>query len=219
MSDIIKIRGTVLSTFPIGETDKRAVIESCELGKITAFIRGCRRAASPLQAAANPFVTGVFGVVEGSGAYRVVEASVKEYFRDLTCLQPGVYAGFYFLDMVDFYGREGIDGTEMLNLLYMSLKALLNKNIEDSLVRRVFELRLLYMNGDYAPDEGRLEKNIYSLCRFITGSPLDKLYSFKLTDEAFSALKKECKRALGRVVDKEIKSRSIMEAMYGNIMN
>ncbi len=219
MSDIIKVRGTVLSASPIGETDKRAVIETCELGKITAFIRGCRRAGSPLQAAANPFVTGEFAIVATSRAYRVADISVREYFRELTSLIPGVYAGFYFLDMVDFYGREGIDGTDMLNLLYMSLKALMNGKIDDDLIRRIFELRLLHINGDYAPDVGRLEKSLLSVCRFITETPINRLYTFDLRPDAFSGLEKECKGALARVVDRNIKSRSIMEAMYGDSKN
>ena len=96
MSEIIKVTGTVLLAQPQGEHDKRLVIESCELGKITAFARGCRRPGSSLLAAVNPFVTGTFSVIAGSSSYRLVDAEVLEYFRELASAQPEVYIGFYF---------------------------------------------------------------------------------------------------------------------------
>lgn len=211
MNDIVKVKGMVLSASPIGEQDKRLVLETCELGRITVFARGCRRAGNSLQAAANPFVMGEFSIIMGSSAYRMSDAVIMDYFRELAELQPGVYIGFYFLDMADYYGREGIDGTDMLNLLYVSLKALLKKKIENRLARRIFELRMISMNGEYAPDPEKISKSLYSICRFITDSPLEKLYSFELSEEILSELEKECDRVLKRTVDRELKSKKIME--------
>ena len=37
----------------------------------------------------------------------------------------------------------------MLNLIYASFKALLNENIDDRLVRYIFELKMLVINGEY----------------------------------------------------------------------
>lgn len=211
MNEIVKVKGIVLSASPVGEQDKRVVLETCELGRITVFARGCRRAGNMLQAAANPFVMGEFGIVMGSNSYRMVEASVIEYFRDIAALQPGVYIGFYFLDLVDYYGREGIDGTDMLNLLYVSLKALLSENIDNLLVRRIFELRLMYMNGEYAPEADKMSDHMYSICRFITDTPLSKLYSFNVTEDAQKELDTIAERAVKRTIDKTLKSKKIME--------
>ena len=216
MNDIVKVSGIVLSASPVGEQDKRVVLETCELGRITAFARGCRRPSSPIQAAANPFVTGEFSVVLGSSAYRLTDASVKEYFRELAALQPGVYMGFYFLDMVDYYGREGIDGTDMLNLLYVSLKALLNENFNDRLVRRIFEMKLLAINGEYTPERETMTESIYHICRFITDSPTGKLYSFNLKEDALAELEHICDRAIQRTIDRQIKSKRIMELFYSD---
>ena len=216
MSEIIRVNGMVLSALPIGENDKRVVIETCELGKITAFARGSRRTGSTLMATANPFAMGEFCLIPGRNSFRLTEASVKEYFRELTVSIPGVYVGFYFLDLADFYGREGIDGTDILNLLYVSMKAILKAKIDIRLIRHIFELRLLYINGEYYPDRNAITESVYSVCRFITDTPLGKLYSFNGTPELIDSLGKESDKALKRVLDRELKSKKIMEGLIEN---
>ena len=211
MSEMIKVTGMVIQAQPQGDNDKRIVIESCGLGKITAFARGARRPGNHLLAAANPFVMGEFSLIPGSSAYRLAEADVKEYFRELASCQPGVYIGFYFLDLIDYYGREGIDGTDMLNLLYMALKALMKESLDNDLVRRVFEIRLFALNGDFAPDISE-DEAFYAILDYICRAPIGKLFSFSLDSEMLGRLDKTAEKARRRIVEREPKSLGIMEA-------
>lgn len=156
---------------------------------------------------------GEFSIVPGRNSYRLYEISVTEYFREIANAQPGVYIGFYFLDLVDYYGRENIDGTDMLNLLYVALKAILNNEISNVLVRRIFELRLMYINGEYYPDKEKLSPSVYSICRYITDTPLGRLFSFNVKQDILAELEKTADKALKKTIDRELKSKKIMEMM------
>jgi DNA repair protein RecO (recombination protein O) len=213
MNDAMEFSGMVLSAMPVGENDKRLVLMTREEGKITAFARGARRPKSTLLAASNPFVTGRFRLIPGRDAYSLVGAEVKDYFTELAADIPGIYYGFYFLEMTGYYGREGLDGTGMLNLTYLSLKALQNDRLDDRLVRRIFELRLMAINGDYSPEtaDGRIRYT----CRYIATAPIEKLYTFTVAPDILDDLAKHIDRCLSRVIDRRIRSREILSKFVG----
>lgn len=149
MGQTIVLTGMVLSAVPVGEYDKRITLLTRERGKVSAFARGARRPNSQMMAASNPFSFGQFEAYEGRSSYTVVKADISNYFRGLTMDLDAAYYGFYFMEMADYYGRENADEIHMLKLLYQSLRALENVHLDNRLVRRIFELKTMVINGEY----------------------------------------------------------------------
>lgn len=143
----ITMTGMVLQTAPVGEYDRRVVILTKEQGKISAFARGARKPNSPLVGAVNPFTFGQFTLYAGRSSYTIQSVHVENYFSELRDDIIAAYYGFYFMEYAMYFTKEANDEREMLKLLYQTLKALTNPNIPNRLIRYVFELKALCING------------------------------------------------------------------------
>ena len=139
----------ILSAAPIGEYDRRVVILTKEKGKISAFAKGARRQNSVLMGMTNPFSFGEFELYEGRTSYNLIQANISNYFMELSTDFEGAYYGFYFMEFADYYTKEYNDEKQMLKLLYQTLRALASKKIPYELIRYVFELKALVVNGEY----------------------------------------------------------------------
>ena len=148
MVNQITLTGMILTAAPIGEYDRRVVILTRERGKISAFARGARRPNSALMGVTSPFSFGEFTVYEGRTSYTLVSASISNYFQELRTDVEGAYYGFYFMDLAGYYAREANDETEMLKLLYQTLRALTNVHIPNELIRCIYELKTITVNGE-----------------------------------------------------------------------
>lgn len=147
MMNQIIVTGMVLSITPIAEYDRRVVILTREQGKISAFAKGARRPNSPLVGTVNPFSFGEFTLYAGRSSYTIQSVQINNYFSELRSDMIGAYYGFYFLELADYYAREGNDERELLKLLYQTLRALSNSRIPNELIRYIYELKAFCING------------------------------------------------------------------------
>ena len=198
------LTGMVIKSAPAGEYDRRLVILTCERGKITAFARGARRPGSTLMAASAPFVFGTFALYEGRDAYSLVSVDVQNYFREIT----------EDMEAADYYGRENLEAVETLKLLYQSLRALLKSAIPNRLVRAVFELKLMEINGEYMEKPlGRLEDSTIYTWEYVLASPVEKLYTFTVTEKVLEEFTKCVAENKRRFVDKTFHSLDILDVL------
>ncbi len=241
MADRLILTGMILRTSPAGEYDKRIVLLTREMGKVTAFARGARRAKGALQAATNLFSFGKFEAYEGRDAFTVVKADISNFFEELYTDPERMYYGCYFLELADFFTLPNADAKDQLKLLYQSVRALCSKAYDPRLVQRIYELKTLCING-VAPNvfscancgvENQLvsfsikdhgvhcvncatsrdfalgDAALYTL-QYIVSSSIEKLYTFRVTDEVLALLGQVVSDYLNLYVDKELKTTAFL---------
>lgn len=212
MQDLCSVTGLILKAEPFGEYDRRVVMLTRERGKIAAFAKGARRQGSRLLASTNPFCFGEFRMYEGRTSYSISEASIQNYFAPLREDFENACYGMYFLEVMDYYTRENNDEKEMLKLLYQSLRALCHKNLDNRLVRYIFEIKALALNGEYPglPKDKSYEESTAYAAAFIVGTPVEKLYTFTVTEKVLKELQEITDEFRKRFIDRNFKSLEIL---------
>lgn len=212
MQDLCSVTGLILKAEPFGEYDRRVVMLTRERGKIAAFAKGARRQGSRLLASTNPFCFGEFRLYEGRTSYSISEASIQNYFAPLREDFENACYGMYFLEVMDYYTRENNDEKEMLKLLYQSLRALCHKNLDNRLVRYIFEIKALALNGEYPglPKDKSYEESTAYAAAFIVGTPVEKLYTFTVTEKVLKELQEITDEFRKRFIDRDFKSLEIL---------
>ena len=215
MEDLIIVRGIVLKHSPTGDYDWVVTLFTADRGKITAFARSARKPGSKLGGCVEPFCFGTFKLFASKTSYTIVEADIDNYFEGFRQDLESAFYGTFFLELASYYTRENSEDVELLNLLYISLKALLNENIPNRLVKCVYELRALSIEGEYPGiPTGRqlLDATAYTM-DFIVKSPLEKLYSFTVADDVLAQLVSVTDDYRHRFIDRPLKSLEMLEGL------
>lgn len=215
MQESVILTGIVLKAAPVGEYDRRVVLLTLERGKVTAFARGARRQGSRLMAATNPFSFGTFRVYEGRTAYNLAEAQITTFFESLREDFEKAYVGMYFLEVCDYCAQENNDERQMLRLLYQSLRALTAPGLTKELVRYIFELKLIVINGEFpgVPKDMELSETAGYTIGYIADSSIEKLYTFTVKPEVLRELKKVAGRYRSRYLGGHFNSLTLVESM------
>ena len=147
MSEQTKVTGIVLSVYPVGENDRRLTILTKERGKIQVFARGSRRPKHPLFGVTQPLIYCEFMVTDTRNYTYLNSAECKDYFYFLKKDLEDIYYSSYFAEVAEYFTMEGQDERNILNLLFVTFLAMKKKLISLSLIRRIYELKILQFAG------------------------------------------------------------------------
>jgi DNA repair protein RecO (recombination protein O) len=250
------VTGMVLSAMPVGDYDKRLVILTKEHGKISAFAKGARRPNSALLACSAPFSFGEFELYAGRSSYNIMTAEISNYFSELRDDFDLLCYGLYFCEFADYLARENNDEKDVLKLLYQTLRALAKKTIDLRLIRAIFELKIMAVNGEtpqvfecvkcqnnsvqgntsaenrglsgfyFSAEIGgilcdackvndrnaiKIQTSTLYAMQYIISKEIEKLYTFRVTQEVLNELNRCIKQFLERYVDHEFKSLQMLK--------
>jgi DNA repair protein RecO (recombination protein O) len=190
MQDYVFVTGMVIKTIPIGDYDRRITILTKERGKINCFAKGSRKPNSRFVASTNPFTFGVFKMYVGKSSYNLLETNISNYFEDLRDSFLEAYYAMYFLEISDYFTRENNDEKNMLKLLYQSLRGLTAKGLSKELVRAIYEIKVVVVQGEFPgiPEKIKVSETASRAVGFIVNSPIEKLFTFQVSAEVLREL-------------------------------
>ncbi|MCR5503467.1 MAG: DNA repair protein RecO [Lachnospiraceae bacterium] len=220
MQELFDVTGMILRAEPVGEYDKRLVILTAESGKITCFAKGARRQGNRFMASTDPFCFGNFRLFPGRNTYSLNEARILNYFAPLREDYERACYGMFFLELSDYYTVENNDEKPMLKLLYRSVEALFHESIPKELVRCVFELKALCVNGEYPgipePEAAGLssfDPSTEYTMRLIETTDPGKLYHFTVSEKVLGELRAVCDLYRRRFIGRTLKSLEILDTI------
>lgn len=243
----IEVTGMVLIATEIGDYDRRLVILTKERGKLSAFARGARKPGTALTASCQPFTYGKITLHMGRQSNHVQSFEVQNYFDELKQDFDGITYGSYFCELAEYLTHENLDDREQLKLLYVTLRALYKKLIPYPLIRRIYEIRALAIDGEemqvfscvkcgsqngayvFRERQGGLmcvehcvpgargeeildASTVYSL-QYILSAPLERLYTFQVSEVVQRELDRICQAFMREYVDKTFKSAEILDSL------
>ena len=140
---------------------------------------------------------------------------MDRYFEKLRSDIRAACYGSYFMEILQYVTRENNDETALLYLAYQSLRALESDTFDNRLVRAVFEIKTVMLEGEYpGPRRGQeyLDATLYAL-DYLYRTPPAKIYTFTVKPEVLEELESYAKWLCGRVWDHRFQSLEILEVL------
>ena len=182
------VKGIVLEAAPQGEYGRRLTLLTDQLGKLTAFASGAAKAGSHIIGAVRPLTCAQFDLAKGRGAWNLHSVQVIDAFSELPQDIDVSFYAMYILEAGAFFSESGMPEDEakaLLNLMFVTLQAFREKELSPELVRRIFELRVLKLQGEYTTepvpagntaDTVKSGEAVRALWQYVLNAPLSRLF-------------------------------------------
>lgn len=233
--DCIKTRAIVARRANYAESNCMLTLFAEERGTVSACVYGVNGKKSRMKSVAQPLCFAEFVLIKGRGdIYRVESAEIIETFYPISEDLKKLALANYFLDILGdvFSAEDGAPLTLLLNTLY----ALCYKDIDLSVAKAVFELKIMQYSGYEpildtcikcgkkdsiaafsisggavcssckTPAMPTLSKDVQEAMQYILKSDTKRLFSFKIPESAKEVLAMICEGYILSKSDKRYKS-------------
>ncbi len=146
----IKVRGLVIRTVNVKDSDRFVTLFTEELGVISAYATGARSIKSRKLAATVEFCYGDYVLLSRGDKYWIKEVELLESFFELRDSIEGMALASYILEVLSDVSTAMPD-KELLRLTLNSLFAISRKKYELSIIKAAFEVRTATILG-FMPD-------------------------------------------------------------------
>ncbi len=147
---LIEVKGLVIRTVDIKETDRLVTIFTEEKGALTALARGARAHKSRKMSSTMQFCYGSFVLYGQGDKLWIKEAELLESFFDIRSSIEGLALATYIAEVLSDVAVEEAE-RELLRLSLNSLYAIGSGKYELSKIKAVFEIRCASILG-FMPD-------------------------------------------------------------------
>ena len=127
----IKTEGIILNQYKHKESSKILNVLTRDLGKIQIYAQGASKPKSELLLVAEPFSRSEFNLTSSSNFYYIKYSNLLDSHLKLRSDIKRLLVGQYFLELADRTLVEGMDTTQVYELLVSGLKHLEQMDLED----------------------------------------------------------------------------------------
>ena len=147
---LTEVKGLVLSTVDLSESDRLITIYTDELGLISAFAKGARSLKSRKMSSTMQFCYSSFVLYQQADKYWIREASLIESFFEIRQSIEGLALSAYIVEVLSNVGTSDADPS-LLRLALNSLYAIANEKYPLEIIKGAYEMRIATILG-FMPD-------------------------------------------------------------------
>ena len=117
-----RLKGIVIRTVDVGETDRLLTLLTPDKGKVTAKAKGCRQAKSKLRYATQPMCLGDYILTQTKGGAIVTACDTVETFEAVGAALDRYYVANVVLEGACCFGRDKVADPALFLLTLSTLK-------------------------------------------------------------------------------------------------
>ncbi len=179
-------KGIIINDEDKNEYDKLITILTSDFGKIYVYSFGVKRQKSVNISKTNLFTYGNFEIKIVKGKYNLVAVDVINNFFDLSKDIDNIYISSYFLEVLNYFSFENIDGSELIDITVNAFNALIKNKMDKGLIMRVFELRILKEEGIFFLSDNlpqSTKETVKWTWDYVISKKSNEIFNFNLKEE------------------------------------